>query len=144
MATSLKNQLRQFATNYEAELRNLAILRPEFNQLRRELKLEEQEFLVQRQELNTKRRERNAKLQQLIAKGQKLAKVRRMRDLSAQAIRINEARIRSWINRLARKTNINNKIRARTQLQISELQRVTNGSVRNINNVVKNRANARR
>ena len=143
MATTLKNQLRQFATNYEAELRNFAILRPEFNQLRQELKLEEQEFLVQRQQLNVKRRERNAKLQQLIVKGQKLAKVRRMRDMSAQAIRINETRIRSWINQLARKTNINTKIRAQTQLKISALQKATNGSVRNINNVVRNKANAR-
>jgi hypothetical protein len=143
MSTSLKNQLRQFTTNYEAELRNLAILRPEFNQLQREFKLEQQEFLVRRQEFDVKMRERNAKLKQVIAKGQRLAKVRRLRDMSAQAIRINEARIRSWINRLARKTDMNNKIRARTQLQIGALQKATNGTGRNINNVVRNRKNAK-
>jgi hypothetical protein len=143
MSASLKNQLRQFTTNYEAEMRNLAILRPEFNQVQREFKLEQQEFLVRRQEFDVKRRERDAKLQQVIAKGQQLAKVRRLRDMSAQAIRINEARIRSLINRLARKTNMNNKIRARTQIQIGALQKATNGTVRNINNTIKNRVNAK-
>lgn len=124
-------------------MRNLAILRPEFNQLQREFKLEQQEFLVRRQEFDVKRRERDAKLQQVIAKGQRLAKVRRLRDMSAQAIRINESRIRSLINRLARKTDMNNKIRARTQLQIGALQKATNGTGRNINNVVRNRKNAK-